>query len=218
MPSDLEKTVEETICLESISLVGIGTNLACYGGIKPTEEKMQGLSSIANDIQNRYGIKLEIISGGNSANYEWFMTTDDIGLINNLRIGEAILLGCETLHRREIHNLYTNAFTLIGEVMELKIKPSLPYGEVCQDAFGNVPKFEDQGYIKRAIVGLGRQDVDTTGIKPRMEVEVLGSSSDHLILNIKDSDLEVGDEIGFDVNYSALVRAMTSPYVKKMYL
>ncbi|MBL7135408.1 MAG: alanine/ornithine racemase family PLP-dependent enzyme [Candidatus Marinimicrobia bacterium] len=218
MPSDLEKTVEETICLESISLVGIGTNLACYGGIKPTEEKMQRLSSIANDIQNRYGIKLEIVSGGNSANYEWFMTTDDIGLINNLRIGEAILLGCETLHRREIHNLYTDAFTLIGEVIELKIKPSLPYGEVCQDAFGNVPKFENKGYIKRAIVGLGRQDVDTTGIKPRMEVEVLGSSSDHLILNIKDSDLKVGDEIGFDVNYSALVRAMTSPYVKKMYL
>ncbi len=218
MPSDLEKTVEETIYLESISLVGIGTNLACYGGIKPTEEKMQRLSSIANDIQNRYGIKLEIVSGGNSANYEWFMTTDDIGLINNLRIGEAILLGCETLHRREIHNLYTDAFTLIGEVIELKIKPSVPYGEVCQDAFGNVPKFEDKGYIKRALVGLGRQDVDTTGIKPRMEVEVLGSSSDHLILNMKDSDLEVGDEIGFDVNYSALVRAMTSPYVKKMYL
>jgi len=218
MPSDLEKTVEETICLEGISLVGIGTNLACYGGIKPTEEKMQGLSSIANDIQNRYGIKLEIVSGGNSANYEWFMTTDDIGLINNLRIGEAILLGCETLHSREIPNLYTDAFTLIGEVIELKIKPSVPYGEACQDAFGNVTKFEDKGYIKRAIVGLGRQDIDTTGIKPRMEVEVLGASSDHLILNIKDSDLEVGDEIGFDINYSALVRAMTSPYVKKIYL
>jgi len=218
MPSDLEKTVEETICLEGISLVGIGTNLACYGGIKPTEEKMQGLSSIANDIQNRYGIKLEIVSGGNSANYEWFMTTDDIGLINNLRIGEAILLGCETLHSREIPNLYTDAFTLIGEVIELKIKPSVPYGKACQDAFGNVTKFEDKGYIKRAIVGLGRQDIDTTGIKPRMEVEVLGASSDHLILNIKDSDLEVGDEIGFDINYSALVRAMTSPYVKKIYL
>ena len=218
MPSDLEKTVEETICLENISLVGIGTNLACYGGIKPNDEKMQRLSSIANDIQNRYGIKLEIVSGGNSANYEWFMTTDDIGLINNLRIGEAILLGCETLHRREIPNLYTDAFTLIGEVIELKIKPSVPYGEVCQDTFGNVPKFEDKGYIKRAILGIGRQDVDTTGIKPRMDVEVLGSSSDHLILNIKDSDLKVGDEIGFDVNYSALVRAMTSPYVQKMYL
>jgi len=132
MPSDLEKTVEETIHLESISLVGIGTNLACYGGIKPNEEKMQGLSSIANDIQNRYGIKLEIVSGGNSANYEWFMTTDDIGLINNLCIGEAILLGCDTLHRREIPNLYTNTFTLIGEVIELKIKPSVPYGEVCK--------------------------------------------------------------------------------------
>ena len=72
------------------------------------------------------------------------MSTKDIGRINNLRLGESIYLGCETLHRKPIPGLFTDAFTLVAEVIESKIKPSLPYGEVSQDAFGNVPEFKDK--------------------------------------------------------------------------
>ena len=39
MPSDLENTVKEVIKLKGIRLVGVGTNLACFGGIKPDDEK-----------------------------------------------------------------------------------------------------------------------------------------------------------------------------------
>jgi len=49
MPSDLDYTVEQILELEGIKLAGIGTNLACLGGIKPDEEKMGHLSSIARD-------------------------------------------------------------------------------------------------------------------------------------------------------------------------
>jgi predicted amino acid racemase len=52
-------------------------------------------------------------------------------------------------------------------------------------------------------------------IKPRIEADILGASSDHLILDARDSGLEVGVEVRFDVNYGALLRAMTSPYVEK---
>jgi len=72
--------------------------------------------------------------------------------------------------------------------------------------------------MKRAILALGRQDADVSAIKPRIRADVLGASSDHLILDVKDSGLEVGDEVRFDVGYSALLRAMTSPYVEKVYL
>ncbi|MDP3186415.1 MAG: hypothetical protein Q8M58_14205, partial [Anaerolineales bacterium] len=65
---------------------------------------------------------------------------------------------------------------------------------------------------------LGRQDVDVSAIKPRIEVNVLGASSDHLILDVRDSGLEVGAEVRFDIGYSALLRAMMSPYVEKVYL
>ena len=112
--------------------------------------------------------------------------------------------------------LYVDAMTLVSEVIESKIKPSVPYGEICQDAFGNVPEFKDQGQIRRAILGVGLQDVLVSGLTPRSDVEILGASSDHIIVNAKNINLNVGDEIEFDLNYGALLSAMTSPYVNKI--
>jgi predicted amino acid racemase len=215
MPSDLHTTVEKILELEGIKLAGIGTNLACFGGVNPDEEKMRYLSSIAQDIEEKYGLNLEFVSGGNSANYNWFTSTEDTRKINNLRLGESIYLGCETLQRKPIPELFTDAFTLVAEVIESQLKPSLPYGGISQDAFGNVPKFQDVGQIKRTILGIGLQDVLVSGLIPRLDIEILGASSDHIIANAKKIDLKVGDEVKFDLNYGALLAAMTSPYVTK---
>jgi len=215
MPADLDNTVNQVLELEGIELVGIGTNLACFGGVKPDEKKMGYLSSIAIDVEEKYGLKLEFVSGGNSANYNWFMSTKDVGRINNLRLGESIYLGCETLYRKPIPCLFTDAFTLVTEVIESKIKPSVPYGDICQDAFGNVPEFQDRGQIRRAILGVGLQDVLVSGLAPRLDIEILGASSDHIIVNTRNIELKVGNELEFDMNYGALLSAMTSPYVIK---
>jgi len=217
MPSDLENTVNKVIGLKGIELAGIGTNLACFGGIKPNDEKMEYLSSIAKDIEKKFGLTLEFVSGGNSANYDWFMTTKDVGRINNLRLGESIFLGRETLDRTPIPKLFTDAFTLIAEAIESKIKPSLPYGDIHQDAFGNTPKFHDIGKIKRVLLGVGLQDVLVSGLTPIPDIDILGASSDHLIVNAKQTDIKVGDTIEFNLNYGALLAAMTSPYIIKKY-
>ena len=224
MPSDIEPTVEQVIDLEGVKLIGIGTNLACFGGIVPTEAKMRELSAIAGRVQRQYGIELELVSGGNSANYQWFVSTPDTGQVNHLRIGESILLGCDSLTRKPIPSLHTDAFTLVGEVIELRTKPSKPYGEIAQDAFGHVPTHaerarhgEDNGEVRRAILALGRQDVDVSAIRPRIDADVVGASSDHLILEAREPGLKVGSEVAFDVGYPALLGAMTSPYVTKTY-
>jgi len=217
-PADIALIVEEALSLDGLKLLGIGTNLACFGGIKPTEAKMWELSRIADNIERKFKTSLPVVSGGNSANYQWFVSTPDVGLVNHLRIGEAILLGCETLSRQPIPGLYTDAFTLVAEVIEVKIKPSKPYGESAQDAFGRTVVFEDKGDMRRAILAVGEQDVDASATRPRMQVDVLGASSDYLILDTRDSGLKVGAEVQFDVEYSALLRAMTSPYVTKVYL
>jgi len=218
MPSDLQNTVRAVIELDGIKLVGIGTNLACLGGIKPDEEKMGYLSSIARDVEEKFGLTLEYVSGGNSANYSWFISTEDVGRINNLRLGESIYLGCETLYRKTIPGLFTDAFTLVTEVIESKIKPSVPYGEVCQDAFGNIPEFQDRGQIRRVILGVGLQDVLVSGLTPRLDIDILGASSDHTIVDAKQIDLKVGNKVEFDLNYGALLSVMTSPYVIKKYM
>jgi predicted amino acid racemase len=218
LPSDVEPMVAEVMGLRGIKLIGLGTNLTCFDGVRPTEAKMREFSVIAGNLQTQYGMTFEIVSGGNSANYQWFVSTPDVGLINHLRIGEAILLGRDTLNRKGIPGLYMDAFTLVAEVVELKTKPSQPYGEITLDAFGHVPVFEDKGNMERAVLAIGRQDVDCSAIKPRIKADILGASSDYLILDVSGLGLKVGAEMQFDVGYSALLRAMMSPYVEKMYM
>jgi predicted amino acid racemase len=216
LPEDLDSVIEQIIPFQGIELYGVGVNFSCLGCIKPSEKNMTELSQIADRVQEKYDIKLQMISGGNSANYEWFLHTDRVGNINNLRIGEAILFGRETLNRNRIPNLYIDAFTLICEVIESKLKPSRPYGEIGQNAFGDTPEFENIGNINRVILGIGEQDVDTKAITPRINAEVIGASSDHLILHSQ-KHLEIGSEVEFDIDYSALLRLSTSPYVKKVF-
>ena len=216
LPCDLVPFIREALALPNLKLVGFGCNLACYGGIKPDERNMHQLSTLVSRIEKEFQLSLDIISGGNSANYEWYQAAQAIGKINNLRLGESILLGCETVSRKAIPGLHTHAFQLIAEVIESKQKPSLPFGEICQDAFGNIPSFQDRGMRQRAIVALGRQDVLVSGLNVRnKQLEILGSSSDHLILDSQNHMLRVGDEVKFDLDYGSLLAAMTSPFIKK---
>ncbi len=216
MPSDLDDTIKHVLAIENNELIGLGTNLACFGGIKANEKKMRYFSSIANDVEEKFGLTLEFVSYGNSANYNWFMSTKKVGRINDLRLSESIYLGCETIYRKPIPGLYTNAMTLVSEVIESKIKPSVPYGEVSQDAFGKIWEFKEQGHIRRSILGVGLQDILISGLTSRLDVEIIGASSDHIIVNAKNIDLKVGNELEFDLNYVSLLSAMTSPYVKKV--
>ena len=216
MPSDLFGAVKRVIELEGIQLAGIGANLACFGGIEPDQGKMGELSLLARDIEEEFGLALTYVSGGNSANYSWFMSTPDVGKINNLRLGESIYLGRETLQRKPIPGLFTDAFKLVAEVIESKIKPSLPFGQVAQNSSGQVPSFRDLGEMRRVILGIGLQDVLVSGLTPRAEIDILGASSDHIIMNTHQREYVAGDEVDFDLNYGALITAMASPYVEKM--
>ena len=218
LPCDLSQFIKEILGFPNIKIIGIGCNLACYGGIKPDDQKMRKLSELADSIEKEFKINLEIISGGNSANYEWYESTQQVRRINNLRLGESILLGCETINRKAIPDLYTSAFKLIAEVIESKDKPSLPFGEICQNAFGIVPNFLDRGIHRRIIIALGRQDVLVSGLKPNRELEILGSSSDHIVLDDNNYDCKVGSEVKFSLDYSGLLSAMTSPFIAKQFV
>lgn len=215
MPESVESMVRRILKIENIELVGLGTNLACFGGIHPSQQKMDLLSRLTKNIEQKFQLSFTYLSGGNSANYNWFLSTQDPGRINHLRIGESIFLGVETMDRHPIPGLYTDAFQLIGEVTELKTKPSVPYGERGENAFGQKLPFEDKGTIPRAILGFGLQDVAVSGLTPIIDITLLGAGSDHLLIDPKKTNLKVGDEVGFNLNYAALLSAMTSPYVEK---
>ena len=217
MPNDLESTVRETLRFPNIVFKGIGTNLACRSGVSPDAEKMAQLSALADSIEQKFGRTVDIVSGGNSANLQWALGGESVGRINDLRLGESILLGREPLHRQPIDGLYTNAITLTAEVIESKVKPSQPWGRIAQTAFGETTPAADRGVIQQVIVAVGIQDTDPGGLDPPTGLKILGASSDHLILeSVQQGYPLVGSEMTFQLGYSSLLRAMTSPFVAKV--
>lgn len=205
--------------LKGVKLAGVGTNLTCYGAVIPSKENLGLLVSLAEEIESRYGIKLEIISGGNSSSIHLVDKNEVPGRVNQLRLGESIVLGTESAYGERIEGTYGDVFTYMAEIVELKEKPSVPTGETGMDAFGEKPVFVDRGIRKRAILATGRQDVKVDGITPRDEAAiVLGASSDHLIIDVSDckKDYKVGDVMEFDMSYGALLAVFTSEYVTKI--
>ena len=217
MPADLLAAVRETLSLPHLVFKGLGTNLACRSGASPDDANMGELTRLAALIEATFDISIEIVSGGNSANLKWAFSSEHTGRINNLRLGESILLGRETLHRNAIDGLHTDAITLVAEVIESKVKPTRPSGKLAQTAFGPRPAATDRGAMTQTILAIGIQDIDPCGLQPPEGTEIVGSSSDHLIATSIVDSAPVGAEMIFQLDYSALVRAMTSPFVTKSF-
>ena len=127
---DVPAFIREVLTLPSIKIAGIGANFTCFGGVIPTKKKMGLFSSVVKNIKKKFSLPFPYVSGGNSANYNWLMDTDDVGEVNNMRLGESIFLGCETVSGKTIPKLFTDAFCFVAEVIESKLKPSVPYGQV----------------------------------------------------------------------------------------
>lgn len=219
MPHDLEVFVRRTLRFPHIDMRGIGTNLACLSGIAPTNENMLALSQVAEHLDKtfcEFGTAMTtVVSGGNSSNLSWVFGGCVPCRVNNLRLGESILLGVDPLHNRPIDGLHTDAVTLFVEVIEQKVKPSHPRGEIGLSTFKQFQAAPRENTTNQAILAIGQQDIDPTGLTAPSTIDILGASSDHLIIRQSERAAEVGSEISFQVNYSAMLRAMTSPFVSK---
>ncbi len=213
-------TVKQILALKNIKLHGIGVNLTCYGAVIPKYDNLSKLVEIAKKIEAKFDIKLEMISGGNSSSIYLIDKGELPEGINSLRIGEAFVLGNETAYGEKVEGTHNDAITFEAQIIELKEKPTLPIGEIGLDAFGQKPYYEDKGIAKRAILAVGKQDTDIDSMTPLdPDIEILGASSDHMIMNMTDSkiDYKVGDIVKFKLGYGGLLKLSTSKYVDRVY-
>jgi predicted amino acid racemase len=217
-PGDLVPFVREALRLPGIRIAGIGTNLACLSGVVPSEDNMRQLTALANDIEQTCGLTLQWLSGANSSGLNLIAAGHMPARVNHARIGEAILLGRETTHRHPWPGTFQDAFVLHAEVLELKQKSSVPVGVRSEDAFGHVTAWANHGFMTRALVNVGREEIDMTGLAPYdARLTILGASSSYLVVDVTGATgrYRVGDELTFSLNYGALLTAMTSEYVEK---
>lgn len=221
MPEErLPDFVRLALRLPHIVLVGIGASLTCFGGVVPDAENLGRLVRLTEAAEAVVGRRL-LVSGGMSSSLDALVSGELPDRVDNLRIGESIILGVSTVTRTPILGLRTDAITLEAPVVEVARKPSAPIGRVAQDAFGRTPAFTDRGERLRAICAIGRQDVVPEGLVPLDEgVEILGASSDHLVLDVDamPKPPAIGDRLRFRPNYAATLALFTSPYVEKRFV
>ncbi len=222
MPAEVPLFLEAVEAMDNLDLLGLGASLTCYGAIVPDERNLGLLAELAADAERALGRKL-LISGGSSTSIEPVLAGRAPAALDNLRLGEAIVLGVDPATRMPIPGLplHRDALTLAAPVIEYKVKPSKPIGVSAQDAFGATPVFEDRGERHRAICAIGRQDAPAEGLTPLdPRVEVLGASSDHLVLDVEDvlEPPAIGDALEFAPGYSATLGLFTSPYVAKVFV
>lgn len=217
----IHQTITKTLKLQGVELVGIGVNLTCFGGVIPSVANYGYIVELAKNIRSIYNIPLPIVSGGNSSSLQMLYSGEIPKGINHLRINQSLYLGYEIAHGHALKDWKSDVISLRAEIIEIQTKPSFPMGEFAKmNAFGAIKNFPDKGVRTRAILAIGRQDLNIEGLKamdPHITIE--GGSSDHLIIDITDSKInyEVGEWINFHVTtYSTVLTAMASNYIDKV--
>ncbi|MBR2782863.1 MAG: alanine/ornithine racemase family PLP-dependent enzyme [Firmicutes bacterium] len=208
--------------LPGIELYGIGVNLTCFSFIQYDTEKLTLLAGLRRRVEEAVGHPLGIVSGGNSAAVDLMLRGGIPAGVDNLRLGESVLFGKERARYTFLPGTYADVFTLECEIVELKDKPTLPWGTVGVDSYGRRPVFTDRGEHRlNAICALGKQDFDPeTTVVCDPGVIMLGASSDHLMLDVTDSSRRyaVGDAVKLQLGYFSTMRAFTSDYVTVKYI
>ena len=221
MPEELLPLCRACLDLKGLELHGIGTHLSSINEIVPDEQNMAALTKAFAAIEEKLGVKPSVISGGSSSAVKLLEEGSLPAGINHLRIGEAILLGNIVCYDIPYKDARTDVFTLSAEVIEVKEKPSLPWGS---RAPGFMPENEDlayidRGYRRRALVAVGKQDVFSKYLVPLdPSIEIIGDTSDCFIADITDCEQKYkpGDTLSFRLKYNGLVSAMASDYVEKI--
>ncbi len=216
LPSESLNIAKNILQYKGVELYGVGTNLACLSGIQPDKHNMELLVHIAKELRQHLSIELPIVSGGNSFSLPLLVQNELPEGINHLRLGASILINASPTPAEL--QLHSNTMTLHAEILELKNKPSSPFGLRGEDAFGKKPEFKDKGVMQRAILGIGKEDIDPKTVYPAdKNMEILGASSDHLVIDVTQSKKtwNIGDKVRFDIDYAAVMAAMTSKYVAK---
>ena len=203
MPENVEAIARQVTAMPGVTVRGIGANFACLSGTAPTTSKMNDLSAIASHIEQTYGILIPVISGGR---------------INNLTLGAVILLGVEPVSGEKINGLFTDAFTLITEVIEAKSKPVLTKALFTDPALQALRLVPDNNHAMRSILAIGKQDTDISGLTLPKGVTCLGATSDHMVIKSIRSHPRVGSALKLQMNYSALMRTMNAPDITKVIL
>lgn len=220
LPDDLPALLATATDFDSITVEGIATHVGSLNGVVPTTESLRRFVEAVERAEDAVGRRLPVLSAGSSNTLSLCFDGTLPERVTQLRIGEGILQGTDPVTGEVLPGLESDAAVLSAEVIECKRKPSAPDGSTGPTPFGETTTAADDGVRSRAILALGRVDVDVEGLTPvRDGIEIVGASSDHTVVDVTAAETPVhpGDRLAFRLSYSALVSSAASRYVNTAY-
>ncbi len=212
---------EEVFQLPNIDVIGLGTNLNCLNGVMPSTDKLIQLSLYKQIIELKFGREIPWLSAGTSVTIPLLLSHQLPLGINHFRVGETLYFGVDLVKGKVIDGMHDDVFELHAEIIELQEKPLLPTGVLGANPRGEVAEIDESLYGKtsfRGILDIGLLDVSPQYLFPvDTEVEILGASSDMLIVNLGDNKQQhkVGEILTFRVKYMGALALLNSNYIEK---
>lgn len=221
LPDELLRVGERMRELPWVAIEGVGSTLACLNGILPNSVTMRWLIEFKEELGKKLGGQKIFLSVGGTTFIELWENEGNWDGVDEIRFGEAFLFGSDISRKRDINWLRQGAFTVWAEIVEVYSKRVARDSVRGFDAFGGIASTSTWGQRRRALLALGKQDIDENQLYfPGEGVKIVGATSNYLVVDIEESekDYRVGDVVGFRAGYGAVLRAFLSPYVEKVYV
>ncbi|MDR1257063.1 MAG: hypothetical protein LBJ86_04895, partial [Spirochaetaceae bacterium] len=134
-------------------------------------------------------------------------------------MGEGIFLGYDSSSGRPLKGFNRDAFTLYGEIIEIREKTILPVEGAGHTAFGGDAAKRKTGLRRCAVLDFGLLGASMYDLEPLdRAVETAGQTYDFTIADITESreNYKTGGLIPFRAMYAASARAFLNPYIKRV--
>ncbi len=217
LPDAAPSIAAELARLPGVEFAGISVNFACLSGQLPSQALFLQAEDVLAECAASCAASPLLSLGGTCTvqhldGYRPRFATE-------IRSGGGPIYGYDFVSGAGIAGLERTDPVLTAVVLECYRKPPAPPCSGGRDAFGHVPEVdlpgEDAWY---AMLALGRRDMEPQGLRPLLPGAYLAGATSDVSVMITPRPLKPGDEVEFAVDYDALVRAVTSPFVAKEYV
>lgn len=156
----LDEIAPQILACPGVELIGLGTNVGCYGSVLPSVANTKILVELQDYLNSQYGFRITTLSGGATCTLKLL----EDGLlpreINHLRVGEAILYGEDTTGNRFLEGYHQDAFHFKAQVVELRRKPLGAHRRAGAGRQGGHPRIPrpggaPAGHLRRRQAGRG---------------------------------------------------------------
>jgi len=216
LPADAPAVAAELAVLPGVELAGVAVNFACLSGQLPSLRLFRQAEDVLAGIAGMCAGD-PVLSIGGTCVVQQFDGYEP-RFVTEVRSGGGPIYGHDFVSGCGITGLRRTDPVLTAAVLECYRKPPAPGGPGGRDAFGHVPDAclpeEDAWY---AMLAVGRRDVEPGGLRPLLPGAYLAGATSDVSVLITPKRLRPGDEVRFTVDYDALVRAVTSPFVTVEY-